>query len=233
MNRRKQPKKSYKSLMFTLIELLVVIAIIAILAAMLLPALNKARDRARTTDCINRLKQQGLYFQSYFSDFNDWIPPSYQTLADGSAGEWYSTFCYVGYTGITRAQCREGRGKFVFQCRSDQRALSGIKTVSYGINAIISDNNPSAYKHFKINQVKYHSEVMILADATHPTSTTSDTYSLNPYDPDRVAFRHDNGNVNALMLGGNVTGGNAYQIPHKNDTIWVDAYKTRFWSRTW
>ena len=50
---------------FTLIELLVVIAIIAILAAMLLPALSAARERARSANCVNNLKQLGYGFTMY------------------------------------------------------------------------------------------------------------------------------------------------------------------------
>ena len=61
---------------FTLIELLVVIAIIAILAAMLMPALSKAREAARSSGCVNNEKQVGNYYAIYIDTHKGWLPPN-------------------------------------------------------------------------------------------------------------------------------------------------------------
>src|SRR5688500_8076820 len=59
---------------FTLIELLVVVAIIAILAAMLLPALKRAKDNAKSAACISNLRQLGVIFHLYASDWDGSLP---------------------------------------------------------------------------------------------------------------------------------------------------------------
>ena len=82
---------------FTLIELLIVIAIIAILAAMLLPALNKARERAQTVNCTSQQKQYALACTQYGLDNQEWMPIAY-----ANAGRVYdSSFPFFGEDVIT------------------------------------------------------------------------------------------------------------------------------------
>lgn len=162
---------------FTLIELLVVIAIIAVLVSMLLPALSQAREKARSSLCVNNLKQCGLVFQLYADDHQG-IIPAYVNADATSNQPWFWTLAGLGYLeAVPSAEIEKRR---ITWCPSTAPVgnANAASLHAYGM-PIIELANADERQYTRGLNLQYmeldklSSDVVVLADSMYKPSNAS------------------------------------------------------------
>ena len=199
---------------FTLIELLVVIAIIAILAAILLPALNQARQRGIQTDCMSRQKSVGSAINMYRGEYNDMFVSQNAKSGAGDSSKdanWISILMKCKY--INSESKHEDAVSFV--CPAQQAKEVHVER-GYGVMSYHQYTGAWNKYMYAINlkmqcvQRMGESKILLVADSGTYNSATSagaTSVSLMNFSPTAaygLPYARHNGMLNGLLLDGHV-----------------------------
>lgn len=164
---------------FTLVELLVVISVIAILASLLLPALQKAKLKAKQIECVSGLKQIGVGFAGYANDYNCWVPRSKDSAITVYLNDfWFhkiSRYLEIKRTVVYTDEKTCG----IFKCPAWSPG-SIYPGLSYVVNYYVAGPAGSTYSKYynQLTRVSKPGSIVLIADGTNESFVVNRNYAF-------------------------------------------------------
>ena len=252
-------KLSRHTFCFTLVELLVVIAIIAILASLLLPALNKARSKAQTIQCVSNLRNINTGLLSYTESHESYLPgctesdnpfpPNYRTTWSGlliyeghirsgkeltcpGIPQWEAYCWEYAYT-MTTEKAREFLG-------NSGTELWHMAYGGYGLNYFVQGRSSRTYPRMRIDQIRQPSQKIAVGDSLWRSKPPSASAVLGPGKSDGTGAVFGNGGpfgwhmhtVNILFFDGHAASFTGPDTTAALFMAWTRRLKTFAYSET-